>query len=110
MSMIDSIATPLPRRTFLERCGIVGGSSLVMSAMRSWELMAAQAGPRPVLSGRKRSSSAISYSALPRRRKASSMEVAVVTSKHGVGTSDSSRRSTFKTEQSGPTVSYRDLS
>jgi monoamine oxidase len=30
---------------------LVGGSALVMSAMRSWDLMAAQAGPRPVLSG-----------------------------------------------------------
>jgi len=44
--------TPLTRRTFLEQFGLVGGSTLVMSAMRSWELMANQAGPRPVLSGR----------------------------------------------------------
>jgi monoamine oxidase len=43
---------PLTRRGFLERFGLVGGSTLVMSAMRSWDLMAAQAGPRPVLSGR----------------------------------------------------------
>src|SRR5258708_13207687 len=43
---------PLTRRGFLERFGVVGGSALVMSGMRSWELMAAQAGPRPVLSGR----------------------------------------------------------
>ena len=42
----------LTRRTFLERLGLAGGSTVVMSAMRSWELMAAQAGPRPVLSGR----------------------------------------------------------
>jgi monoamine oxidase len=42
----------LTRRTFLEQFGLVGGSTLVMTAMRSWELMAAQAGPRPVLSGR----------------------------------------------------------
>jgi monoamine oxidase len=42
----------LTRRTFLERLGLTGGSALVMSAMRSWELMAAQAGPRPALSGR----------------------------------------------------------
>jgi monoamine oxidase len=42
----------LTRRTFLEQAGFVGGTALVMSAMRSWELMAAQAGPRPVLSGR----------------------------------------------------------
>jgi monoamine oxidase len=40
------------RRSFLERFGLVGGSALVMSAMRSWDLMAAQAGPRPILSGR----------------------------------------------------------
>ena len=40
------------RRTFLEQFGLVGGSTLVMTAMRSWDLMAAQAGPRPVLSGR----------------------------------------------------------
>jgi monoamine oxidase len=45
-------AAPLTRRTFLEQFGIVGGSALVMSAMRSWDLMAAQAGPRPVLPGR----------------------------------------------------------
>jgi monoamine oxidase len=42
----------LTRRTFLEQFGLVGGSTLVMTAMRSWDLMAAQAGPRPVLSGR----------------------------------------------------------
>ena len=44
-------AAPLTRRTFLEQFGVVGGSTLVMTAMRSWDLMA-QAGPRPVLSGR----------------------------------------------------------
>lgn len=43
---------PLTRRGFLEQFGMVGGSALVMSAMRSWDLLAAQAGPRPVLSGR----------------------------------------------------------
>src|SRR5215510_15502549 len=43
---------PLTRRGFLEQFGLVGGSALMMSAMRSWDLMAAQAGPRPVLSGR----------------------------------------------------------
>src|SRR5688500_5144976 len=47
----DAGSTPLTRRTYLEQCGLVGGSTLVMSAMRSWDLMA-QAGPRPVLSGR----------------------------------------------------------
>ena len=30
-------AAPLTRRTFLERFGVVGGSTLVMSAMRSWD-------------------------------------------------------------------------
>jgi monoamine oxidase len=43
---------PVTRRGFLEQFGLVGGSALVMSAMRSWDLMAAQAGPRPVLTGR----------------------------------------------------------
>jgi monoamine oxidase len=42
---------PVTRRGFLEQFGLAGGSALVMSAMRSWDLMA-QAGPRPVLSGR----------------------------------------------------------
>jgi monoamine oxidase len=45
-------ALPLTRRGFLEQFGMVGGSALVMSAMRSWDLLAAQAGPKPVLSGR----------------------------------------------------------
>ena len=45
-------ALPLTRRGFLEQFGLVGGSALVMAAMRSWDLMAAQAGPRPVLTGR----------------------------------------------------------
>ena len=44
-------AGPLSRRTFLEQFGLVGGSTLAITAMRSWDLMA-QAGPRPVLSGR----------------------------------------------------------
>ena len=43
---------PQTRRGFLEQFGLVGGSALVMSAMRSWNLMAQDAGPRPVLSGR----------------------------------------------------------
>lgn len=42
----------LTRRGFLERFGLVGGSALVMSAMHSWDLLGAQAGPRPQLSGR----------------------------------------------------------
>ena len=40
------------RRSFLEHLGLVGGSSLVMTAMTSLDLMAGQAGPRPALSGR----------------------------------------------------------
>jgi monoamine oxidase len=46
------MTSTLTRRSFLERLGLTGGSALVMSAMQSWELMAAQAGPRPVLAGR----------------------------------------------------------
>lgn len=42
----------LTRRRFLEELGLVGGTSLVMSAMASWNLIAGQAGQRPVLSGR----------------------------------------------------------
>src|ERR1700751_2840808 len=45
-------AFPQTRRGFLEKFGLAGGSALVMSAMRSWNLMAQDAGPRPVLSGR----------------------------------------------------------
>jgi monoamine oxidase len=45
-------AFPETRREFLELFGLAGGSTLVMSAMRSWNLMAQEAGPRPVLSGR----------------------------------------------------------
>jgi monoamine oxidase len=46
-------AAPLTRRGFIEQLGLgIGGSALVMSAMRSWELMAQSAGPRPVYSGR----------------------------------------------------------
>jgi monoamine oxidase len=45
-------APALTRRRFLEQLGVVGGTSLVMSAMTSWDLMAGQAGERPVLSGR----------------------------------------------------------
>jgi monoamine oxidase len=43
---------PLTRRRFLEQLGAVGGSSLVMSAMTSWDLMAGSAGQRPELSGK----------------------------------------------------------
>ncbi len=42
----------MTRRGFLEQVGAVGGSALVMGAMQSLDLMAAQAGPRPALTGR----------------------------------------------------------
>jgi monoamine oxidase len=42
----------LTRRRFLEELGLVGGTSLVMTAMNSWQLMAGAAGQRPALSGR----------------------------------------------------------
>ena len=40
------------RRRFLEQLGAVGGSSLVFSAMTSWDLIAGSAGQKPELSGR----------------------------------------------------------
>ena len=40
------------RRRFLEQLGLVGGASLVMTALQSWDLMAGQAGVRPSLTGR----------------------------------------------------------
>jgi monoamine oxidase len=40
------------RRCFLERFGAIGGSAVLMSAMRSWDLMAQDVGTRPRLSGR----------------------------------------------------------
>src|SRR4029078_5606804 len=42
------------RRRFLGHLGAVGGSSLVMTAMSSWDLMAGQAGERPQLTARPR--------------------------------------------------------
>jgi len=47
------------RRRFLEQLGLVGGASLVMSAMNSWDLMAAQAQARPELSGKPANSKVI---------------------------------------------------
>ncbi|HEX6897131.1 MAG TPA: FAD-dependent oxidoreductase [Bryobacteraceae bacterium] len=47
------------RRRFLGHLGAVGGSSLVMSALSSWDLMAGDAGKRPVLSGRPRNAKVI---------------------------------------------------
>jgi len=49
----------LTRRRFLEQLGLVGGSGLVMGAMTSWDLMAGQAGVRPVLTGRPKSARVI---------------------------------------------------
>lgn len=46
--------SPLTRRHFLGHLGAIGGSSLVMSALSSWDLMAGEAGKRPELSGRPR--------------------------------------------------------
>ena len=43
---------PLTRRRFLEQLGAVGGSSLVMTAMSSWDLMAGSAGQKPELTGK----------------------------------------------------------
>ncbi len=40
------------RRYFLERFGAVGGSAVLMSAMRSWDLMAQDVESRPRLAGR----------------------------------------------------------
>jgi monoamine oxidase len=45
----DAVVT---RRRFLEQLGLVGGASLVMTAMNSWDLMAGQAQGRPQLTGR----------------------------------------------------------
>ena len=42
----------LTRRRFLEQLGLVGGTSLVMTAMSSWDLMAGQAQGRPQLTGK----------------------------------------------------------
>jgi monoamine oxidase len=48
---------PIPapsRRRFLGHLGTIGGSSLVMTALSSWQMMAGDAGTRPALSGRPR--------------------------------------------------------
>jgi monoamine oxidase len=52
MLTTTSAESAVTRRRFLEELGLVGGTSLVMSAMTSWDLMAGQAGQRPALSGR----------------------------------------------------------
>src|SRR3569832_484720 len=48
---LDTVS-PYTRRHFLEQLGMVGGASLVMTAMNSWELMAGQAQGRPQLTGK----------------------------------------------------------
>jgi monoamine oxidase len=48
------IRSALTRRRFLGHLGAVGGSSLVMTALSSWDLMAGPAGTRPALSGHPR--------------------------------------------------------
>ena len=53
--MASTGSTPnvaLTRRRFLEQLGLVGGTSLVMTAMSSWDLMAGQAQGRPQLTGK----------------------------------------------------------
>ena len=52
MLTTTSAESAVTRRRFLEELGLVGGTSLVMSAMTSWDLMAGAAGQRPALSGR----------------------------------------------------------
>ncbi|HLK48227.1 MAG TPA: FAD-dependent oxidoreductase [Bryobacteraceae bacterium] len=51
-TLSSSCAFALTRRRFLGHLGAVGGSSLVMTALSSWDLMAGDAGKRPALSGR----------------------------------------------------------
>src|SRR3569832_2062642 len=48
---LDTVS-PYTRRHFLEQLGLVGGASLVMTAMNAWDLMAGQAQGRPQLTGR----------------------------------------------------------
>src|SRR4029453_7129881 len=48
----DAQQPVLTRRRFLEQLGAIGGSSLVMTAMSSWDLMAGSAGQRPEVTGR----------------------------------------------------------
>lgn len=53
-SMADSEYSMTTRRRFLGHLGALGGSSLVMAALSSWDLMAGDAGKRPALSGHPR--------------------------------------------------------
>src|SRR5215467_5031044 len=54
MTTTRSSRSALTRRRFLGHLGTVGGSSLVLTALSAWDLMAGPAGTRPVLSGRPR--------------------------------------------------------
>lgn len=49
---LPTVSPALTRRRFLEHLGAIGGSSLVMSTLSSWDLMAGSAGQRPDLAGR----------------------------------------------------------
>src|SRR5215467_10414798 len=49
----------MTRRIFLERFGLVGGTTLMMTAMQSMGLLAQQAAPKPVFSGRARGTKVI---------------------------------------------------
>ncbi len=51
-SRSSRLRSAVTRRRFLGHLGAVGGSSLVMTALSSWDLMAGNAGTRPALSGR----------------------------------------------------------
>ncbi|MBS1816477.1 MAG: FAD-dependent oxidoreductase [Acidobacteria bacterium] len=50
--MSSSSNAVVTRRHFLEQLGLVGGTSLVMTAMNSWDLMAGGAQERPHLTGK----------------------------------------------------------
>jgi len=52
MPIKESLDTGSTRRHFLEQLGLVGGASLVMTAMNAWDLMAGQAQGRPQLTGK----------------------------------------------------------
>ncbi|HWE49406.1 MAG TPA: FAD-dependent oxidoreductase [Bryobacteraceae bacterium] len=65
MTPSQSSRPALTRRRFLGHLGAVGGSSLVMTALSSWDLMAADAGKRPVLSGRPRNAKVLVIGAGP---------------------------------------------
>ena len=41
----------ITRRQMLARFGMIGGSSLMLTTMRAWDLIGQPAGPRPVISG-----------------------------------------------------------